>query len=65
MGQYGSLLGKTGHKIYFKIQITYILQNSSYKTVIKGLYFLSDDQMCENDPYCGAKQDILESQYKF
>ena len=48
-----------------KIQVIVILQNSSYKTVIKCLYFLSEDQMCENNPYCGAKQVILESQYKF
>merc|ERR1712030_36511 len=48
-----------------KNQVTVILQNSPYKTVIKGLYFLSEDQMCENNPYCGAKQVILESQYKF
>ena len=42
------------------------LQNSSCKTVIKGLYFLSEDQMCENYPYyCGANQVILESQYEF
>ena len=51
-----------------KIQVTVILQNSSYKTVIKGLYFLSEDQMCENYLYCGANRVIIEynvSQYKF
>merc|ERR1712121_138086 len=48
-----------------KIQVIVILQNSANKTVIKCLYFLSEDQMCENNPYCGAKQAILESQYKF